>query len=525
MVASFVQESRGNINDCFDRASSVIYVTSYHANWYFDMLDSNEQFNNNFRDTIFEKFPFNNLVIYHEDDVPEVKDACMFDLRQIEWLEYELQNEKSGLNRYYEIAKFIDPIFESKKGDVKIGHALFMKVLSIYHAVISSPIGSLVLWVDTDVTFRENLPRHLIDWILKRDVVYIPFVTNSLFMSHNMPENSFDLFNNSVSGQLQALQAEWWRIDSGLFAVTVSKKTIKFVTMAVDLYRGGMYELAKRCFDKDPYCINNERIKGNVFLNDVFVFSMLLQGDAHKDEAFHLDLKHGWFAMRGLEPYGPWRAVWGNNLYYPNFYPVDTDDNLKSNFHIGQYIFHHFGYHEKGALSIELKNRSHKHIQRPSWKSINIDNDRKSSLYYFLQPYRIDYVIRFSFEGVDMSVTFCVGQRAEDAISDFSIRKLLDSRDLMDYLCDNLRTSSAKYQCLNRTTSPIIRHNVTVAFNKLNPHVFAVRENYSNEFFAQCACAHASSCSDETYQTILEYVTSLTSAYSRLHKSEDKLDL
>ena len=69
---------------------------------------------------------------------------------------------------------------------------------------------------------------------------------------------------------------------------------------AVELYRGGMMQLARACFARDPYCMDNFHVRGNVFLNDVFVFSLLAQADAHNDEFFHVNLKHGMYLFAFL---------------------------------------------------------------------------------------------------------------------------------------------------------------------------------------------------------------------------------
>ena len=61
----------------------------------------------------------------------------------------------------------------------------------------------------------------------------------------------------------------------------------------MQLYRGGMLELARSCFAKEAYCMDNARVRGNVFLNDVFVFSLLVQADAHNDTFFQVGLKQG----------------------------------------------------------------------------------------------------------------------------------------------------------------------------------------------------------------------------------------
>jgi len=211
---------------CFPSEKDIVYITSYHAKWFEDMLLVNRHYGERFNRTILEKFPVNKLIIYHEEDVPSIDGACMVDLRTIPWLENELSDKNSGLNQYYEIAEYLDPTWNGGIGAVKMGHSLFFKVLSIYHAVQNSPEGSVVFWVDTDVSFREDLPGDVFQWIRKKDIVYIPFVINFHVLNANMPSNGFDYFDlTSAEGQSEALLQEFWRIETGLFAFTVSNKT------------------------------------------------------------------------------------------------------------------------------------------------------------------------------------------------------------------------------------------------------------------------------------------------------------
>lgn len=226
LVAVVIQSLSSN-DSCFTPTSGVVYITSYHGKWYADIVAMNEQLGTHFSNTILETFPHNNLIIYHEEDVPIVHGACMIDLRlAFPWLQDELSRNESGLNSYYRLAEYTDPLWNPKVGDVKNGHSLFFKVLSIYHAVQNSPNGFVVFWLDTDVTFRENLPEDVLVWIRNRDLVYIPFVINYHLFTGGIPSNGFDLFDLQTSeGQSAALLSEFWRIESGLFALTVNEKT------------------------------------------------------------------------------------------------------------------------------------------------------------------------------------------------------------------------------------------------------------------------------------------------------------
>ena len=192
-----------------------------------------------------------------------------------------------------------------------------MKIATIYHAVHNSPTDSIVFWVDPDVTFRENLPDNVIEWIQSKDVAYIPWYFGGIseqnringFETYNMSKTK-DVQNALLSGTLAyvhiyvryfisklcfrifSVAAEIWKVESGLFALTVNYKTIAFMSKALGLYRGGMLALAQECYGLSENC-KRRRVHNNVFLNDVYVFSLLLHSDAHNDSFFNENLKHG----------------------------------------------------------------------------------------------------------------------------------------------------------------------------------------------------------------------------------------
>lgn len=227
---------------------------------------------------------------------------------------------------------------------------LFLKVASIHHAVQSVPNGTVVFWVDTDVIVREKMPPNVVSWLQARDVIYIPF-----YIGWQVTQLDYGL-----SATRDILKSNYrWRVESGLFAVTANERSRAFMQKAVSMYRGGMYLLAKKCFSNDPLCIGENRVKYHVFLNDIFVFAILLHADLYQDDRiFHVSLKHGVFAMQDyLSPEG-W--VWGATIYKPLFPIADESksSDILTNFHIQKYLFHYFGFHQKGALAMQMSMKS-----------------------------------------------------------------------------------------------------------------------------------------------------------------------
>ena len=358
--------------------SSIIYITSYSSLWYEKMELRNSMSSTKWENTLFQEseeeqqnLPY--IIVYHEEDIPDIRGTCKIDMRkEILWLEYELHNKDSGLNKYYYISDYHEPNNpDPKVGDPIDGHILLHKVAAINHAIHSSKEGTLVMWVDTDVSFRKQLPQSIIDWLRDRDMSYIPM--------HLGPTENWESYNVEKNADLQKLMLqEWWIIESGLVVFTVNERSKALVSKAVEMYRGGMYFLAKACFNNAPFC-KLERVRKNIYLNDIFVFSLLLQSDCHQDQFFNVGLKHGWFAMRGLPPFGIFNRTWGNHHYTPNFNPVHDNNSVVANFHIDEYIFHHFAYHDTGAFSMKLNRTAN---TNNTWRTIQSVGDKTKSLFY-----------------------------------------------------------------------------------------------------------------------------------------------
>ena len=76
-----------------------------------------------------------------------------------------------------------------------------MKIAAIYHAVHNSPTDSIVFWVDPDVTFREDLPDNVIEWIQSKDVAYIPWYFGDI--SEKKRINGFEAYDTNKTKDVQ----------------------------------------------------------------------------------------------------------------------------------------------------------------------------------------------------------------------------------------------------------------------------------------------------------------------------------
>lgn len=361
---------------CFDTGKPYKFITSFNSIWVSKMNSLDKSYDK----TVLQSHDpwFDPLIVYHEDDIPDFNGVCKINLfNAYPWLHEMLSSPHSMLNKYYKIATFFDPASAPKVGGVKMGHVLMLKVASIYHAVSRSTPGTLVFWVDTDVSLRKPFPQQVVHWLSIRDVTYIPFVVGGGM-------GMFANFNSSdFADESSRLFGDFWHVETGLFAVSVNERTVFFLHSALAMYTGKMYFLAKACFNNASFC-HLERYKSNLYLNDVFVFSLLLHCDIHVDPFFHCGLRHGWFAMGGVPAWGDNNAVWGNHFYPPYFTPSLRNDSLVTNFQIGEYVFHHFGYHERGGLSMQLHHANTGNENHSGWRTISDPGEKSNSLQNFL---------------------------------------------------------------------------------------------------------------------------------------------
>jgi len=346
------------------REAGLVFITSFGSSWYKNALA-------NRTDTVFEFPATSPLVVYHEDIDEEIVGAtCKVDLRlTAPWLRHTLRSNSSGFNAYNRLATYADPFNPfPAKGSTKASAVLMLKVAAISHAVHNARDGTVVFWIDTDVSFRSPVPSAAEVWLRERDVTYIPF---------SFGEDRWLKYENATSAAHEdfLLRQQWWRIESGLFALTANQRVRRFAKKATELYRGLMYEWARKCFQGSRECYP-EYVRNNVFLNDAQAYSLILHSDVHKNSGlFSASLKHGWFAMRN---YPSWRGhVWGNGHYKGAREPSQRKPSLVTPFHIQDYVFHYFGYHMRGALSEQNRGTV---TYQDAWRRVDTAPDFERSL-------------------------------------------------------------------------------------------------------------------------------------------------
>lgn len=241
-------------------------------------------------------------------------------------------------------------------------------------------------------------------------------------------------------------------------------------------------------------------------------------------------MKHGWFAVRDAEPFpceGMPSRVWGNGLYPTNFSPAKHASSLVTNFHITDYVFHHFGYHEKGVLSADIKAPQDATVAK--YKRVHKPLNVTASLRHFLETYNeavvFNLMISRNASARDIArFAICKNQRPKDALSDFNIHNgVEDDPFAFVWICDEVDRRVAEgvlegsYKCSENRSSEVLPHRMIetfkVQFTAYDPHTVVLREGYPDEFFADCACSRTTHCTSDQYNQILSHVQSITSRY------------
>ena len=236
-------------------------------------------------------------------------------------------SKKSGaIDQFYSFAGFMEPCDQPLR--VKSGKLLVRKLAAMSVAVSELPTASIVIWLDSDVTFvSSSLDDDFRSYVLKFDVTFIPFTTNKQWDDNIVPN-----FQNSLDNP-------YWRIESGFVALQVTKSTKIFLEYGKKLYSGALLNIARSCLQGAKlyqYC-TTIWLQRNLYPDDLYVLSLALH-EFHVRKTISL----GWF-WYGCSAYCPLCPDLNISLKeYP--YP-HTCYGAKhvSPFHLGKYAHHWIG--------------------------------------------------------------------------------------------------------------------------------------------------------------------------------------
>ena len=257
--------------------------------------------------------------------------TCMSDIFEVTpWLMEEL-GPNGALDRFYDFAGTMEPCDQPLR--IKSGKILLRKLLSVKHALDKMADGSVVIWLDTDVTVLNDISHHepFKKFVTEHDISYIPFTTNKGWGEPVYP-NFLDI------------ESPYWRIESGIMAVKASERTRALFAEAAELYRGKLLEIAKRCieFNDLPIC-SQTWFQRNTYMDDIFAFSLLL----HKYK-YDTTLKQAWFSMgcgKHCHDYVACNAAQLplKGLRYFFSHVCTSQTNYTSSFNLQDIFLHHIG--------------------------------------------------------------------------------------------------------------------------------------------------------------------------------------
>ena len=99
--------------------------------------------------------------------------VCFFDIfKEAPWL-WDVSKKSGAIDQFYSFAGFMEPCDQPLR--VKSGKLLVRKLAAMSVAVSELPTASIVIWLDSDVTFvSSSLDDDFRSYVLKFDVTFIP---------------------------------------------------------------------------------------------------------------------------------------------------------------------------------------------------------------------------------------------------------------------------------------------------------------------------------------------------------------
>lgn len=236
---------------------------------------------------------------------------------------------------FYDYAGAMEPCDQPLK--IKSGSILARKVAAMDSALRRVPTNTTIVWIDTDVVLRAPLDETFMAFVRAHDITYIPFTTNKLW--GDTPRVDFN-----------SLDDPFWRIESGVVALTASATTRRLISDVIEHYNGKLLRRVKQCLQLLPllphhsWPCNETWFQRNVYLDDIFVFSLVL----HEYKAI---ASQGWFSVgHGQQCSGPLPAK--DDIDVANPYPFPhvcrSQTPYSSSFNLERYFEHQIG---SGAYS------------------------------------------------------------------------------------------------------------------------------------------------------------------------------
>lgn len=210
------------------------------------------------------------------------------------------------------------------------------------HAANQLPDGSYLVWVDVDSSVEQAFDKKFYSYASDFDLVYIVEV---LCRRH--------LENVTVVDEVPAWCKDF-KIETGVFLISVNPNTRRFLNRALMWYNGPMLALAEACLvsaESSSQCSVNW-IRNNIGLNDVFVLNLLMHQDGRQN------LEQGWFANKPFLCEEHFENILGHCsvCVAPKPPTINSTKRMISPFFIEDYITHH---HDASGIMTLLHDTNH----------------------------------------------------------------------------------------------------------------------------------------------------------------------
>jgi hypothetical protein len=182
-----------------------------------------------------------------------------------------LSNKSSScIESFYSVAGRWEPYEWTLTVDS--AYLLVRKIAALYHALVFS--HQTVTWLDIDVIVVKPPDHRFHKFVSAADVTYTPFV-----------------FDRSRHNDVRPFQVEddYWRIESGI--ISCRQTMTRTLRLMLKHYDGGAAKLAHECSLRQNWLCDVQWVRQNLFLDDVFVWSMFMHG-----KKFDHTFKQQWFA-------------------------------------------------------------------------------------------------------------------------------------------------------------------------------------------------------------------------------------
>jgi len=307
-----------------DQAQPVVVVTST-STWSWAEADEL-----GFAGTVLEKPLGAPVWVYHEHSfdlergrtspqaIPRAPshrhDVCLLDLFSVMPIAPLVVADTSCIDAFYRIAGTHEPIeYSIKTPGAKL---LFRSVAALYHAAVTLPRGSALLWADWDAVPIQPLTSHFWDFVRSYDVTYVPYVDvphvpGIIWRADRMGGKA-----RRPSIRLKELTDPEWRVWTPVIGFSPNARSRALLEAMLAHYDGDGAWVTRRCLCEGGSVHRlpcaTEWFGENLYFDPQYAWSLHLHWAAHSPPHRALvGLRQGWFGADNHRKHGG-----AGNLYY-----------------------------------------------------------------------------------------------------------------------------------------------------------------------------------------------------------------